>query len=234
MKTRANTDNRFLLKYLIIGVGCLIFGALCIKDALIAYPAEIPRAAAWEELKAKYPEADWAPKWRELADENGWNSKRPKKDESVKAIKTRILWQWIMLAITLCVGLPCLVWYFVNKGTWVEQTEDGVTSSWGEGFKCSEVTQFDKKKWEKKGIGVVHYDSPSEGPKTFVLDDLKFEREAMDAIVRFVESNIDHNLIVNGPPEKLPSKSDETESGETSDDEMPETDGGGSSDERSE
>ncbi len=200
MNIRANTENNFLLKYLAIGALCLAFAAWSLYDGLINYPGKIPRSKAWKEIKEKYPEPEWGPKWRELSAEKGWNPKRPKKDESVEAIESKIIWQWVFLAIGLGVGAPCILWYLKNKGTWVELSGEEITSSWGKGFKLDDVTKFDKRKWDKKGIGVVHFEN-EEGLSTFVLDDLKFERDRMDEIVVAVEKFIGREKIVNGEPE---------------------------------
>ena len=53
----------------------------------------------------------------------------------------------------------------------------------------------------KKGIGVVHFKDQFGNEGTFILDDLKFDRKITDEIVRWVESKIPQEMIVNGSPE---------------------------------
>ncbi|MEM9942467.1 MAG: hypothetical protein AAF939_12950 [Planctomycetota bacterium] len=209
MNIRANTHNGFFLKYLLIGIACLAFAAWSLYDGLVKFPGQLPRAAAWEKLQLEVSADQLPDKWQEISAQNGWSNKRPKQEELTEAIQTKIVWQWIFLAIGLVVGLPLILWYLINKNTWVELNDGTITSSSGKQFKPDEVTKFDKKKWEKKGIGVVHY-SNAAGKQTFVLDDLKYERVPMDRIVAYLESQIDPSKIVNGLPEKTASSGTET------------------------
>ncbi len=107
------------------------------------------------------------------------------------------------------IGFPCLFWYFKNRGTWIESTKDGLKSSWGQEVRISQITQFDKKKWEKKGIGVLTYEGPN-GTEKFVVDDLKYSRKEMDQIVCWIESQIPREMIVNGEPEPVAGSEDKT------------------------
>ena len=124
---------------------------------------------------------------------------------NVEEIQQFIAWNYCFAALGFGIGLPCLIWYFRNKGTWVEATETGIRSSWGQELEFDQITGFDKKKWEKKGIGVLSFES-SNGNGKFVLDDLKYARKPMDEIVRLVESKIPVDMIVNGQPEKIPNQ----------------------------
>lgn len=95
-------------------------------------------------------------------------------------------------------GIPCVLWYLKNKGTWIESTEDGLRSSNGQELKISQITQFDKVKWEKKGIGVFHYTNDQGAEEKFIVDDLKYDRKTTDKIVAWVETQIPSEMIVNG------------------------------------
>ena len=207
MNLRATPETKFLLKYLIIGLGCLGFAGYSFYDGVFAYPARIPRAKAWSELKANVesnPELgdkELAELWKGVAKENGWSAKRPKKDESVESIENLILYQYVFMAIGLGIGLPCTIWYFRARNSWIESTEDGLRSSNGTYLKLSQIEQFDKKKWEKKGIGVLTYRAEDGSTQKFIVDDLKYDRKTTDEIVRWIESKIPAEMIVNGPPE---------------------------------
>ena len=202
---RAIPDSRFLLKYLLIGLACIAFALWAARDGFIQYPKDLPKAAAWEELKAdeSLDDGQRDRAYKSIAEENGWPSKRPGK--TVHDIEQNIIWQYVFIAIGSLVGIPCIAWYLVNKGTWVETTDSGLRNSKGDELDFDQITQFDKKKWEKKGIGILTYQS-KQGEQKFVLDDLKYERKTMDNIVRLVESNIAPELIVNGEPELLRGK----------------------------
>ncbi|MDG1874168.1 MAG: hypothetical protein P8J27_09665 [Mariniblastus sp.] len=207
MNLRANTETKFLLKYLIIGIACLGFAGLSTYDSLVKYPGQIPRAKAWEDLQDKIKKSedlsdeDIAPMWREIAKANGWPAKRLKKSESVKSIKGKVAYNYLFIVIGLIVGLPCVVWYLKNKGTWIESTSDTIRSSRGDEVKLAQITRFDKKKWEKKGIGVIHYQKDNQQKAKFIIDDLKYDRVTTDKIVLWLESKIPDECIVNGVSE---------------------------------
>ena len=205
MTLRANADKKFLFKFLLIGVVCIGFALYALYDGLVKYPSWIPSAKAWAELKAdeSLDDAERDARYKVLAEENDWPSKRHGK--SPDDIKQLIIWQYIFIVIGCGIGIPCLIWFLRNQGTWVETKKGGLTSSWGQELDFDQIREFDKKKWEKKGIGVLTYETKS-GPKKFVLDDLKYSRKEMDDIVRLVESNIKPEMIVNGEPEKTPEE----------------------------
>ena len=205
MNLRANPESKFLLKYLVIGLGCVAFAGWSLYDGLVVAPNKIPRAQAWAELQEENLTSDEEnKKWKEISTENGWSSKRPSKDESVESIQHFITYQYIFIVLGLGIGLPCLIWYFRTRTSWIESTVDGLRSSSGQELKLSQIQKFDKKKWEKKGIGVIHYKTDDDSVKTFIVDDLKYDRIATDDIVRWVESNIPAEMIVNGEPELDP------------------------------
>ena len=203
MNLRAEPESRFLLKYLLIGLGCLAFAVWSTYDGFYAYPKKIPRAEAWAELQAEpdLTETEFRAKWKKLCKEKGWSSNRVSKDESVESIEQSIVYQYVFIGLGLLIGLPCLIWYLRNRKSWIESTSDGLRSSSGKECKLSQITKFDKKKWEKKGIGILHYQTDDGSEKTFVVDDLKYDRKTTDEIVRWVESNIPAEMIVNGQPE---------------------------------
>jgi hypothetical protein len=193
-------------------MGCLAFAIWSAYDGFYAYPKKIPQAKAYGELLEKIEsdpnlsDADRVPMWKEIADENGWSSKLLQKDDSVASIEAKIIYQYVFIAIGLGIGAPCLVWYLRNRNTWIESTDDGIRASWGQELKISQIQKFDKNKWEKKGIGVLHYTTAQGDEQKFVIDDLKYERKTTDAIVRWIESQIPVEMIVNGLPEMTESE----------------------------
>jgi len=204
MNLRANAETKFLLKYLLIGIACLAFAAWALYDGFINYPSQLPRAQAWEDLQAEIASSpdlspeDLSAEWKQISEENNWSSKRLTDAHPVAALEKNIIYQYIFIGIGLLVGTPCVLWYLRNKGTWLESTEDGVRSSSGQELKLSQVTKFDKNKWEKKGIGVLHYADDQGTENTFVIDDLKYDRKTTDEIVAWIETKIPAEMIVNG------------------------------------
>jgi len=207
MNLRANTEAKFLLKYLSIGIVCLAFAAWATYDGFVNYPSQIPRAQAWENLEAEIAADDnltaenLSPMWKKISAENNWDAKRLTTEHPVASLEKNILYQYVFIAVGLVVGIPCVLWYLENKGKWIESTEDGLRSSSGQELKISQITQFDKAKWEKKGIGVLHYTNAQGAEEKFIVDDLKFQRKTTDQIVAWIESEIPIEMIVNGLPE---------------------------------
>ena len=186
MNLRAQPERMFLLKFLVIGLICCAFAVYSAYDGFLAYPAEIPRAAAWEKLQLEN-EAD--------------------------AIQNKIYWQYVFIGLGLTIGLPCVCWYLANRNSWIESTEDGLRSSSGTELTLDQIYKFDKKKWEKKGIGVIHFKGNLGGTEgTFIIDDLKYDRKITDEIVRWVESKIPEEMIVNGQSEVSKSETPNSKS----------------------
>ena len=225
MNVRAYPEQKFLLKYVLIGIGCLIFAALSIKDGFYSYPKKIPRSAAYKQLKEKIEsdpkltDADIKPMWTEIAEKNGWDPKLLTKKEDVATIKSNIIYQYVFIVLGLGIGVPCLLLYFRNYKSWIESTENGLRSSRGQELEISQIRQLDKAKWEKKGISVLHYQTNQGENAKFVIDDLKYNRKATDEILRWVESQIPVEMIVNGFPEEIP----EEESDDSSHDQAQQT-----------
>jgi len=209
MTIRANADNKFLLKYLLIGLGCFIFGCFAVKDILIEGPLRMEIATAWEGLKAdkSLDDGEIYERYKEIAkDKQGWPKKRPEKErQSVEKAREFVIWNYGYAIIGLGVGIPCLLWWLRNRGTWIEIEGDTLRSSRKQQLTVDQITGFDKKKWEKKGIGVITYQTET-GPQKFVIDDLKYSRKETDEIVRMIEAKITHEMIVNGAPEAVEEK----------------------------
>jgi hypothetical protein len=208
MNLRAQPERIFLLKYLLIGLISCAFAAYSAYDGFFAYPAEIPRAAAWDKLQSEneadssLDRTDMIAQWKTMAKEKSWSAKQIRKDDTVAAIQNKIYWQYAFIGLGLTIGLPCVCWYLANRNSWIESTEDGLRSSSGTELTLDQIYKFDKKKWEKKGIGVIHFKGNLGGTEgTFIIDDLKYDRKITDEIVRWVESKIPEEMIVNGQSE---------------------------------
>jgi hypothetical protein len=113
--------------------------------------------------------------------------------------------QYAMAILASVIGLPMLLVALKSRGNWIEANGAGLTSSWGERFNYDQIVQLDKKKWQKKGIAKLTY-LDGDRKRRFVLDDYKYERLTMDAILYEIEQCIDPAMIVNGPPEPPPEQ----------------------------
>ncbi|MEZ6138122.1 MAG: hypothetical protein R3C53_24830 [Pirellulaceae bacterium] len=204
MSTRANFQKSYSLRYLAPAVICLFMAAWFAYDGLIGYPQKLIYAEEYETLADLEP-VERQEKWNAIAKERGWPTDRP--EEKADEIADSITGQYVYAAITLCLGAVALAYYLTTRGSWVESTADGLTTSWGQTVDFSTVKQLNKKRWAEKGIAKATYQDAT-GSKTFVFDDFKFEREPLGQMLRELESGLKPEQIVGGPPE---SAKDEVE-----------------------
>jgi len=210
MNLRANPESKFLLKYLLAGLACLGFAALSVYDGFFKYPAQLNRAYEWESLEREFEEAGntqrsgWKERWDRISEENQWSHEYLSEKETVAVISQNIWFQYLFILIATPIGILSLVKYFRTKSSYLETTEDSIRSSLGGEVKISQIEKFDKKKWDKKGIGILSYRTENGAKKKFTIDDLKYQREPTDAMVRWIESQIPAEMIVGGEPEPIP------------------------------
>ena len=200
MNKRAETEKFFWLKFLIIGLGTLGFGAYAGWDAIVEGPHRLEKAEVWEQIDhdESLDQDKKMDQWRKVATENGWNPKHPKKEIKIKSAKEFIWFNYGLMGLCGLIAIPCLLWCLKTKGTWIESTDNGLRNSAGQQLTLDQITKVDKAKWDKKGIAVVHYTNEQGAANTFVIDDLKYERATTDEIMAWIENNIDTKLVVNG------------------------------------
>ena len=199
MNKRAETEKFFWLKFLIIGLGTLGFGAYAGYDAIVKGPYQLEMAKVWEPIyKSEIEEKAKVKQWREIATEKGWDTARPTKEFTKKSRKEFIAFNYGLMGLCGLIAVPCLLWCLKTRGSWIESTENGLRNSSGQQLTLDQITKVDKAKWDKKGIAVVHFTNDQGGASTFLIDDLKFERSTTDEIMVWIEENIDTKLVVNG------------------------------------
>ena len=199
MKKRAETEKFFWLKFLVIGLGTLGYGAYAGWDAIVTGPHRLEMSEVWEPilLDSTLSEKHRDNLWKKAATEHEWPTKRPKKKYTVKDSKEFIWYNYGLMGLCWLIALPCLIWCLTTKGSWIEATGDGLRNSAGQELKLDQITKVDKAKWDKKGIAVLHY-TGDQGASKFLIDDLKYERATTDEIMAWIEDNIDQELVVNG------------------------------------
>ena len=169
-------------------------------DGLVEYPKKLEYIEALEEIKSETADrVEVQKKWEALSQSRGWPIDRPDQGEgkSPDQIRSDIQWQFRMGIPSFLVGMAALYFYLKSRRQWVEETEGGLTTSWGQHVRFADVTQLNKKKWDKKGIARAYY---SEGGKQrmFVFDDFKFDREPLGQILRKLEGVLQPDQIVGG------------------------------------
>ena len=195
---RAEFQKNYLVRYGILAGFCILLALWFAYDGFIGYPSKLPAAEAYDEIRDLEAEERFQ-RWEQiLADNPGFPEDAPEK--SASEINDDIVGQYFWSAIFSIVGIPALVLFFRSRGSWVEPTEDGLTTSWGQKLKFADVTRLNKRRWKDKGIAKATY-IDGDQTKTFVFDDFKFEREPIGKMLRDLEAVLERDNIVGGPTE---------------------------------
>lgn len=205
MNIKANAHRGYFLKYLLIGLAALAFGAWHLKDGLITYPALREMADAYELLQGPLDEngqseiadGELQANWQALAAENEWPEEVPKLNDEIDNL---LLYNYFIGAIFSAIGLACLFLGLTTIGKWM-QLKDGVLSDKrGNSINIKDIVEIDKKRWEKKGLATLTAESGGQ-TKRMVLDDLKFDRPSIDQMLLHIEQTVGEDKIINGETE---------------------------------
>jgi hypothetical protein len=184
---------------LFLGIAAMGFAAWSLYDGMIKYPAQRERALVLRQLLKE----DRLNEWDSIARERGWPTADPGEPKS----EGEIYVQYFMAAVSGAIGLWLLWGVWRARGTWIESTDSGITSSWGQSLDYDRVVSVDKRKWRSKGIAKVTY-SQNGRKRRFIVDDYKFDRHPTGQVLRDLESRIDPALITGGPPEAVGDEMD--------------------------
>lgn len=184
-----------------MGIGALAFALYCLYDGSIGYPHKQERALAFNELYAEKKSDEWAA----FATERGWSTAIPEEPKSDDEYRGDIAMQFAMAGVTALVGAWLLSIPLRARGRWIESSDTGITSSWGQTVNFADITAVDKRQWRSKGIARVKYDDNG-SRRTFILDDYKFDRYKTDEILYELEQRIDPELVTGGPLETPPGE----------------------------
>lgn len=197
---KAQVNPTYQYKFMLIGLVALVIGLYHFIDPIFVYPGMRPPAKAWAELDARdIGDGEKQRLWKEIATENGWSEGMPKYDED--ELNTNTVYSYFVGGLfTFIVGIPCLITGLRCLGQWVASDATGLSNAKGQRVAFDQIHSIDKAKWEKKGIAKLNYTDDGQ-EKTFVIDDLKFDREAMDKIMLTVEETVGIDKIVNGKSE---------------------------------
>jgi hypothetical protein len=210
MLIRAENDPKFSRKFLFMGILAVGFALYCLYDGLVGYPGK--RVQGFENFKVDYrhfPDTSYTSmtlaEFEEKADRKVLDDWTLYARESDIPAHANIVMQFIMAAITGATGLYLISIPLRSRGHWIEMDDEGVRSSWGEGFQFDQVELLNKRRWRNKGIAKVTYVDGSR-KRRFVIDDFKFKRDPTDTILYELEQRIGLEKIVNGPPEPPPGE----------------------------
>ncbi|MEM8865970.1 MAG: hypothetical protein AAGF31_10550 [Planctomycetota bacterium] len=194
---RAEHNSKFYLRFLLMGIGVLIYACFFIKDGAYSWPQQHERYVAYTTLVDEFRGGEW----EEYAKERGWPTEPPEKDRTEVEIQNQFYWA----AGLGVVGVLLLLKVFLARGNWIEADGNQITTSWGQTVPYHTVTEIDKKKWANKGLAYISYQD-GEQSKTLTIDDFKFKREPTDAILYQMEQAVGVDKIVNGDPEPDPNE----------------------------
>lgn len=200
---RADYDPDYFKRFLWLALGCLFFGSWFLFDGLVGYPNELKRCEAYWQ-PTDNPREPWKAidnaEWQKIAKENDW-SKTPPKTKPDKQ-KSKIGTQFFYSILCYFITIPCLLKWYLPRGTWIEADDSKLTSSWGKEFAFEQITQINKRKWEDRGIARVKYESDGV-PQSFTFDDYKYQREPMGQIMLAMEAKLSDEQIVGGDRESV-------------------------------
>lgn len=205
MNIKANAHRGYFLKYILIGIAALAFGAWHLKDGLVTYPALRERADAYELLqgpldengKSEIADGELQSNWQALAEENDWPEEVPKLNDEIDNL---LLYNYFIGAIFSTIGLASLFLGLTTIGKWIELKDGVLSDKKGHSIHIKDIVEIDKQRWEKKGLATLTAKSGGES-KRMILDDLKFDRPSVDQILLHIEQTVGEDKIINGQTE---------------------------------
>lgn len=199
MQVKALYEEGFFRKFLYIGLVCLAYSAWCLYDGMVAYPAKLERAKVYHVEMADLESTQREKAWLDRTSQEGWENYVP---ETPAEIENDIFQQYLQIAVCLLIAVPMLLKYFFARGTYIEADDEEIRPSWNKNvIPFAAITKIDKTKWIKKGIAKVYY-SVGTASKSFVMDDFKFARTEMAAIMSRAERDLPDSAII-GPRQSV-------------------------------
>ncbi len=203
MTLRANFQKSYLFRYLVFVLVCFPLSLWFLYDGVIAWPRQLPAIQAYETIDKDLEPKAIQEKWKELAQANGWSKTPPKK--SLAEMKSAITGQYFWAFLSFTVGATAALYYLKSKNSWIERSDNGLSTSWGQKLEFHKVTRVDKSKWEAKGITKAFYMDKGQR-RVFIFDDFKFDREPIGRMLYDLERVVPIGQIHGGPLEKTPSE----------------------------
>jgi len=199
---RAEVNPKFKYKFLLIGLVSLLIGLYHFYDPIFVYPGMRPASEAYYSLKEKSEDDGvFQRAWTIESKAKGWKDEAPK--YKPEELTTNTIYSYgVGFLFTIAVGVPCLITFLRCLGQWVGVKDNRLVNSKGQEVALDQITKIDKAKWEKKGIAKLTY-SDGGKEKSFLIDDLKFDRETSDKIMVLVEEAVGVDKIEGGESEAV-------------------------------
>lgn len=136
-------------------------------DGAIRYP-ELNRAHDHYKQMESEGRAD---EWLKVSAERGWPAKAPKEPYDVGQ-------QYFFGGIAGGIALGLAIWVVISVRRTVRSDDDAIYGSTGKRVAFGDVRKIDMKKWDSKGIAVLHYEQDGQ-PGKMIVDDYKYEGAAV-------------------------------------------------------
>lgn len=193
MTLRANFERSYLWRYMLLIAMCFGGSAWFAYDGFIGYPHKLEIAEEYEKL-AGMESGPKSERWQQITSQRGWPPDVPDPEKPPKIIRESIRAQFIYAIIAAVLGSIAVLYMLISRVSWVEETESGLRTSWGQEVDFRTVTLLNKRKWKDKGIARADYVDRGR-KRQFVFDDFKFEREPMGVLLGKLEALL--------PPDKI-------------------------------
>lgn len=202
MKIRANSNSKFLRRFLLIAAVCFGYLLWASYDIVITSPKGMKKTNEyWVEAEEDgvkvWKQRHSGEEWTRILKENHWPVGAPKTPPAAAGF----LYFNCALAFVCLIGGGLATHKFLRaNNTWIELEGDQFQTSWGEAFGVNEIQSIDKKRWERKGVAQIAYSSQG-ARNVFVLDDFKYMRDETDEILYQIEQQLSDEQIINGKRE---------------------------------
>ena len=153
-------------------------------------------AIAFDQIR---DQEDAIHQWAILYEQNkdrGWHREKP--HDSADTVRGNINFSKGVAVAGIALLSYFLLKYVRTKSSWMESSETGVNTSWGESLDFDKITKINKRRWEAKGIAKVAYEDTTGRRRTMIFDDFKYDREPMGELITMCEQHVSEDQIVGG------------------------------------
>lgn len=197
MAASASLSTQYAVRMGLIIVVFTGFTLWCLYDGLVAYPEINRQITALEQQRAEQE--------KQAEDASGQIISVPHAVQHADGLKPSdrksdwdIRTQFIMAVMCVLIVVPValrLIWAWPRR---MSTDDDGFRSTAGELIPYSAITRIDKRKWNRKGIAVVHYERQGKERRTRI-DDWIFR--GGEAVLKEVEAHTGLGDVTPQTPE---------------------------------
>ena len=190
----AEPDAGYRWKHLIMAILLVAAGLWFAYDGWVKWPRQNAQIERVQKEKAAAQDVNDTPKVQELSKQLSSMSHHTNTDILIQKL----------LAITLpAFGLFWAAWTLRDTRGLYRMTGDTLEVPGHPAITFAEIRRIDKRKWDRKGIALLHYEHgqpPAHG--ILKLDDFAYERKATDAMLDRIERKVMSDLVTQPPPRR--------------------------------